>query len=90
MCAMTARGFEGKGSPDRVDALVWALTDLIITPSAKWRRPACGRCEMTGMRRAGDPVRRSTTEERSSVRCTGVGDPDLAPILAGAAPDGAG
>ena len=40
MCAMTARGFEGKGSPDRVDALVWALTDLIITPSAKWRRPS--------------------------------------------------
>lgn len=40
MCAMTARGFEGRGSPDRVDALVWALTDLIITPSAKWRRPS--------------------------------------------------
>ncbi len=40
MCAMTTRGFEGRGSPDRVDALVWALTDLIITPSAKWRRPS--------------------------------------------------
>nr|WP_235915826.1 terminase family protein [Thalassovita mangrovi] len=40
MCAMTAQGFEGKGSPDRVDALVWALHDLILGPSAHWRRPA--------------------------------------------------
>jgi len=28
MCQMTAAGFEGKGSPDRVDALVWLLTEL--------------------------------------------------------------
>ena len=40
MCALTARGYEGKGSPDRVDALVWALTDLIVEPGAKWRRPS--------------------------------------------------
>ena len=39
MCAMTAQGFEGKGSPDRVDALVWALHELMIVPAAKWRRP---------------------------------------------------
>ncbi len=39
MCAMTARGFEGRGSPDRVDALVWALTDLIVEASARWRAP---------------------------------------------------
>ncbi len=39
MCQMTVHGFEGKGSPDRVDALVWALTDLMIEPAAKWRRP---------------------------------------------------
>ncbi|WP_369915120.1 DNA-packaging protein [Maritimibacter sp. 55A14] len=39
MCRMTAQGFEGKGSPDRVDALVWALTDLMIEPAAHWRRP---------------------------------------------------
>jgi len=39
MCAMTPRGFEGPGSPDRVDALVWALTELMIEPAAKWRRP---------------------------------------------------
>ena len=39
MCRMTARGFEGKGSPDRVDALVWALQDLMIGPAAHWRRP---------------------------------------------------
>ncbi len=28
MCLMTAGGFEGEGSPDRVDALVWAYTEL--------------------------------------------------------------
>ena len=31
LCAMTTRGWEGKGSPDRLDALVWALTDLMIS-----------------------------------------------------------
>jgi phage terminase large subunit-like protein len=39
MCAMTAQGYVGKGSPDRLDALVWALHELIIAPSAQWRRP---------------------------------------------------
>jgi len=39
MCRMTARGFEGSGSPDRVDALVWALHELIIEPAAHWRSP---------------------------------------------------
>ncbi|MGR3492779.1 MAG: DNA-packaging protein [Shimia sp.] len=29
MCRMTSARYEGKGSPDRVDALVWALTDLM-------------------------------------------------------------
>lgn len=28
MCQMTGTGFQGSGSPDRVDALVWALTEL--------------------------------------------------------------
>ena len=28
MCQMTAAGFEGEGSPDRVDALVWCFTEL--------------------------------------------------------------
>jgi phage terminase large subunit-like protein len=39
MCLMTPRGFEGQGSPDRVDALVWALHELMIAPAAKWRMP---------------------------------------------------
>lgn len=39
MCRMTTRGYRGTGSPDRVDALVWALTDLIIEPSASATRP---------------------------------------------------
>ena len=29
---MTAVGWQGAGSPDRLDALVWALTDLMIAP----------------------------------------------------------
>ncbi len=39
MRLMTTRGYNGKGSPDRVDALVWAIHDLIIQPAAHWRRP---------------------------------------------------
>ncbi len=35
MTAMTVGGFLGRGSPDRVDALVWALTDLIVDPAAR-------------------------------------------------------
>ncbi len=30
MCAMTSNGFMANGSPDRVDALVWALSELMI------------------------------------------------------------
>jgi phage terminase large subunit-like protein len=30
MCAFTTAGYAGDGSPDRADALVWALTELII------------------------------------------------------------
>ena len=39
MCRMTLRGYEGPGSPDRVDALVWALHELMIAPAAAWRAP---------------------------------------------------
>lgn len=28
LCYLTTRGFEGKGSPDRADAMVWALSEL--------------------------------------------------------------
>lgn len=36
MCQMTAAGYEGDGSPDRVDALVWGMTQLFPAMS---RRP---------------------------------------------------
>ena len=39
MCQMTTNGFAGSGSPDRVDALVWALHDLMIEPAKIWRNP---------------------------------------------------
>lgn len=35
MCKMTAGGFEGEGSPDRVDALVWAFTRLFPSLTKK-------------------------------------------------------
>ena len=39
LCAMTSRGYEGRGSPDRLDALVWALHELMIVPSGMHREP---------------------------------------------------
>lgn len=39
MCQMTAQGYLGKGSPDRLDALVWALTELLVDPSLRHRSP---------------------------------------------------
>ena len=35
MCLMTAGGFEGEGSPDRVDALVWGFTELFPALTTK-------------------------------------------------------
>ena len=39
MVKMTGQGFQGRGSPDRVDALVWALTDLIVEPASRYVAP---------------------------------------------------
>jgi phage terminase large subunit-like protein len=39
MCRMTTQGYAGRGSPDRVDALVWALTELIVDPAGSARDP---------------------------------------------------
>ena len=39
MCQMTAQGYLGKGSPDRLDALVWALTELLVEPALRHRNP---------------------------------------------------
>jgi phage terminase large subunit-like protein len=40
MTGMTTHGYAGKGSPDRVDALVWAITDLMIDAAAEYRKPS--------------------------------------------------
>ncbi len=37
MGLMSRDGYAGKGSPDRVDALVWALTELMIRPASQPR-----------------------------------------------------
>jgi phage terminase large subunit-like protein len=39
MAQMSVQGFLGRGSPDRVDALVWALTELVLDPAGTSRRP---------------------------------------------------
>ncbi|CRL14501.1 phage DNA Packaging Protein [Ruegeria sp. R11] len=39
MCQMTPRGYLGQGSPDRLDALVWAVDELLLTPAAQHRMP---------------------------------------------------
>ncbi|KQI69648.1 ATP-binding protein [Loktanella sp. 3ANDIMAR09] len=39
MCLMTRAGFVGQGSPDRVDALVWAMHELMIAPAKAWQAP---------------------------------------------------
>jgi phage terminase large subunit-like protein len=33
MCQMATDGYLGEGSPDRLDAMVWAITDLMLAPS---------------------------------------------------------
>jgi phage terminase large subunit-like protein len=30
LCAMTRDGYEGPGSPDRADAMVWAMAELLL------------------------------------------------------------
>lgn len=35
MCQIAPEGFVGEGSPDRADALVWALTDLMLDDQAQ-------------------------------------------------------
>jgi phage terminase large subunit-like protein len=39
MCLMTLRGYEGQGSPDRLDALVWALTEGLLLPGRAALKP---------------------------------------------------
>jgi phage terminase large subunit-like protein len=34
LCQMATDGFMGEGSPDRVDALVWALSELLVSGSS--------------------------------------------------------
>lgn len=34
MCRMSISGYQGRGSPDRVDALVWALWALLVDPAS--------------------------------------------------------
>lgn len=40
MCKMALTGYEGQGSPDRVDALVWALTEGMLVPAKSRLNPA--------------------------------------------------
>ena len=37
LCALTWSGYQGRGSPDRADAMVWAMTELFEKPRAEPR-----------------------------------------------------
>ena len=39
MCQMTATGWKGRGSPDRLDALVWGLTEVMVDRVGRGGRP---------------------------------------------------
>jgi phage terminase large subunit-like protein len=39
MLQMARTGWKGQGSPDRLDALVWALTDLVVDQAGRVARP---------------------------------------------------
>ncbi|MFC4670325.1 DNA-packaging protein [Seohaeicola nanhaiensis] len=39
MALMTLQGYQGQGSPDRVDALVWALHELMVAAAGEYRHP---------------------------------------------------
>lgn len=39
MVQMTGQGYRGTGSPDRVDALVWAIWDGILVPASRFSQP---------------------------------------------------
>ncbi|WP_408734976.1 phage terminase large subunit [Asaia prunellae] len=42
LCLFSVRGFGGASSPDRADALIWALSELMIEPQpvkARWQDP---------------------------------------------------
>lgn len=40
MCQMSRHGFQGNGSPDRVDALVWGLSDIMLNEARNYSRPS--------------------------------------------------
>lgn len=39
MCRMGATGYQGRGSPDRIDALVWALWEALLDPALRKTGP---------------------------------------------------
>jgi phage terminase large subunit-like protein len=48
MCQMTAAGYEGQGSPDRCDALVWAMTELFPSVIRRATKPVVERQFVAG------------------------------------------
>lgn len=39
MCQMTREGYQGRGSPDRLDALVWAVSEVMLGHGRGWSVP---------------------------------------------------
>jgi phage terminase large subunit-like protein len=53
MSQMTTHGFLGKGSPDRVDALVWAISELMPQKNSGWAYYEYAKAEMEKDRQLG-------------------------------------
>jgi phage terminase large subunit-like protein len=65
MSQMTTHGYLGKGSPDRVDALVWALSELMPQKNSGWAYYEYAKAEMQRDRERGILIDAAPVHERT-------------------------
>jgi predicted phage terminase large subunit-like protein len=58
MSMVTTAGYQGSGSPDRMDALVWALTELMLGPASKGAQWLASLDEHLARKAAQEPFRK--------------------------------
>jgi len=51
LCGFTTEGYAGNGSPDRADALIWALTELMMNAESGWHELIARQLRMIDERR---------------------------------------
>ena len=67
MCDFAADGLAHGKSPDRLDALVWAITELMLAPT---RATPCARVDCRGTTAAGLTLRRCSSGAIGEAHCT--------------------